>query len=56
MEDQLKIVGTKMTDLVGELTQLKNNRARAEIIAQIIRLGMFYQSIKSGDDLLLQDR
>jgi hypothetical protein len=35
---------------------LKNYRAWADIIAQIIRLGTLYQSMKSGDDLLLQDR
>ena len=35
---------------------IKNYRAWADIIAQIIRLGTLYQSIKSGDDLLLQDR
>ena len=55
-KDQLKFVGKKMAALAVELAQLKNNRRRADIIAQIIRLGTFYQSIKSGDDLLLQDR
>ena len=55
-KDQLKLVGKKMAALAVELAQLKNNRRRAAIIAQIIRLGTFYQSIKSGDDLLLQDR
>jgi phosphate uptake regulator len=33
---------------------IKNYRARADIIGQIIRLGTLYQLIKS-DDLLLQD-
>jgi hypothetical protein len=54
---QLELLGKLMDDLAAEVGKLKDNPAtRAEVIAQIIRLGTLYQAIKSGDDLMLQDR
>ena len=46
-----------MDTLAAELGRLKDSQAtRTELIAQIIRLGTLYQAIKTGEDLLLQDR
>lgn len=46
-----------MDTRAAELGRLKDSQAtRTELIAQIIRLGTLYQAIKTGEDLLLQDR
>ena len=56
-KEQLELVDKLMDTLATEIGRLKDSQTtRAELIAQIIRLGALYQAIKTGEDLLLQDR
>ena len=51
------MVTKQMDDLTAELGQVENDlMRRAEIIAQIIRLGRLYLSLRGDPDLALQDR
>ena len=56
-KEQLELVDKLMDTLATEVGRLKDSQAtRVELTAQIIRLGALYQAIKTGEDLLLQDR
>ena len=56
-KEQLELVDKLMDTLATEVGRLKDSETTcAELIAQIIRLGALYQAIKTGEDLLLQDR